>query len=253
MAGRTMPDTGASRNFRMTQCADCALEIPNPTGRTKRCGPCAKSYRQRQTRDWKRENAEKNRLWARDWHSKNRDKVAATARAKRSENLEAERAKDRDRYKAKPERARAYAKEWYRRNRDVVLARMASPEGRQYSASKMRERLSKNPQFKLHSNTSRAIRTALGGKKGRKWEELVGYTADQLRLHIEKQFLRGMGWHNYGRGAGKWHIDHIVPQSAFTFTSPEDPDFRACWALTNLRPLWGDKNISKHASREFLI
>ena len=42
-------------------------------------------------------------------------------------------------------------------------------------------------------------------------------------------------------------------QSDFAFTSPDDPDFKACWALTNLRPLWGDKNISKHASREFLI
>lgn len=249
-----MPDTGASRNFRMIQCADCALEIPDPTGRTKRCGSCAKSYRQRQTRDWKRKNAEKNRFWAREWLANNREQAVAAAKQRRLDNLDAVRASDREKYQREKTKILARAKDHYRRNRDKILARMATPEGRQYAADKMRERLSQNPQFKLHSNTSRAIRKALDDGKGRKkWEELVGYTTDQLRLHIERQFLRGMGWHNYGRGAGKWHIDHIVPQSAFTFASPEDPDFKACWALTNLRPLWGDKNISKHASREFLL
>lgn len=108
----------------------------------------------------------------------------------------------------------------------------------------MRERFQNNPQFKLHSNISRAVRNGLSGKGRRRWEDLVGYTAVQLKEHLERQFTRGMGWHNYGRGSGKWHIDHIVPQSAFTFSSPDDPEFRACWALTNLRPLWGDKNIS---------
>ena len=105
----------------------------------------------------------------------------------------------------------------------------------------------------IDTNISRAVRNGLAGKGRRRWEDLVGYTAAQLKEHLERQFARGMGWHNYGRGAGRWHIDHIVPQSAFTFSAPEDPDFKACWALTNLRPLWGSENIRKHASREFLI
>lgn len=158
-----------------------------------------------------------------------------------------------DRVPGRREATRRRAREYYHANREKVLARMATPEGREYAAAKMRERLAANPQFKLHSNTSRAIRAALRDKGGKKWEHLVGYTAEDLRLHLERQFTRGMGWHNYGKGAGKWHIDHIVPQSAFDFASPDDPDFRACWALTNLRPLWGTKNISKHASREFLL
>ena len=158
-----------------------------------------------------------------------------------------------DRVPGRREATRRRAKEYYWDNRERVLARMATPEGREYAAAKMRERFAKNPQFKLHSNISSAVRKGLAGKGRRRWEELVGYTAEELKHHIERQFTRGMGWHNYGRGAGRWHIDHIVPQSAFTFSSPEDPDFKACWALSNLRPMWGSENISKHASREFLL
>lgn len=158
-----------------------------------------------------------------------------------------------DRVPGQREAARQRARAYYHANKERVLARMATPEGRKYAAAKMKERLRDNPQFKLHANTSRAIRKALVGKGGRSWEELVGYTAEQLKSHIERQFTRGMGWHNYGKGAGKWHIDHIVPQSAFDFSSPDDPGFKACWALTNLRPMWGAENISKHASREYLL
>jgi len=32
---------------------------------------------------------------------------------------------------------------------------------------------------------------------------------------------------------------------AFSITSVEDPDFRACWGLPNLRPLWTKHNRSK--------
>ena len=95
-----------------------------------------------------------------------------------------------------------------------------------------------------------AVRLALqGGKRGRSWENLVGYTVDDLRAHLERQFTKGMTWDNMG----EWHVDHILPKVSFTYSSAEDPEFRACWALTNLRPLWGAENISKHAKRLHLI
>ena len=58
-----------------------------------------------------------------------------------------------------------------------------------------------------------------------------------------------MGWHNMG----EWHIDHIVPVSSFTITSADDADFKACWALTNLRPMWADENRSKGDKRLTLL
>jgi hypothetical protein len=95
---------------------------------------------------------------------------------------------------------------------------------------------------KLSGGISRDIRKSIyGNKGGRHWEDLVGYTYKQLRKHLENQFTEGMNWNNYGA----WHIDHIIPISAFHFTTIDDIDFKRCWALSNLRPLWADENIAK--------
>jgi len=41
---------------------------------------------------------------------------------------------------------------------------------------------------------------------------LLGYSPDELRLHISKLFDATMNWDNYG----KWHIDHIIHYSKMT-------------------------------------
>jgi len=104
------------------------------------------------------------------------------------------------------------------------------------------ERYATDPSFRLRKAMSVAIRSSLRDEKaGRTWESLVGYTVDDLRAHLEGRFVAGMTWENYG----EWHIDHIIPQSAFSFSSPSDPQFAKCWALANLQPLWGPENIRK--------
>ena len=51
-----------------------------------------------------------------------------------------------------------------------------------------------------------------------------------------------MNWENQG----KWHIDHIIPISLWQFEIHTDREFRQCWALCNLQPLWGKDNLSKN-------
>ena len=80
-----------------------------------------------------------------------------------------------------------------------------------------------------------------GIKNGRHWEDLVGYTVSELKNHLEKKFKKGMTWENYGQ----WHIDHKIPMSVFNYQRPEDIDFKKCWALENLQPLWRIENIKK--------
>lgn len=100
----------------------------------------------------------------------------------------------------------------------------------------------KDPQFRLRINVGLSIYKAIRAHKaGRNWELLVGYTLHELTSHLEKQFTDGMAWNNYG----KWHIDHIIPVSAFNYTLPEHIDFKRCWALKNLQPLWAIDNIKK--------
>ena len=98
------------------------------------------------------------------------------------------------------------------------------------------------PKGTLDDRIKVAIWKALrGNKAGRSWESLVGYTLTDLYRHIERQFTKGMGWHNMG----EWHIDHIRPRASFDYQTPECDAFRQCWSLTNLRPLWARDNIIK--------
>jgi len=76
-----------------------------------------------------------------------------------------------------------------------------------------------------------------------KW---LGCTPVELREHLERQFQAGMKWSNLGTGAGKWHIDHIVPCAAFDMR--KESERLACFHYTNLRPLWSHLNIEKGAS-----
>jgi hypothetical protein len=80
-------------------------------------------------------------------------------------------------------------------------------------------------------------------KGGQKWSELVPYTIEQLKRHLEKNFTEGMTWELFL--AGEIHIDHKIPLTAFNYKSPMDDDFQKCWSLKNLQPLWGSENWSK--------
>lgn len=99
-------------------------------------------------------------------------------------------------------------------------------------------------EYKISDAISSSIYDALKeNKAGRHWETLVGYTLHDLMKHLEKQFKPGMTWKNYGN----WHIDHVTPRSAFNFTKHTHLDFKRCWALKNLQPLWKCDNLKKAA------
>jgi hypothetical protein len=99
-----------------------------------------------------------------------------------------------------------------------------------------------DPKVKVHINISSQIRQSLkSGKKGQSWELIVGYSVEELMIHLESLFEEGMTWENYG----KWHIDHRIPKSWFNFETINDPEFIKCWDLKNLKPMWGNENIAK--------
>jgi len=81
-------------------------------------------------------------------------------------------------------------------------------------------------------------------KNGRKWEDLIGYTLDDLIKRLEKTIPKGYIWQDYL--TEKLHIDHIIPISVFNFDKPEHIDFKRCWALNNLRLLPAKENMMKH-------
>ena len=76
-------------------------------------------------------------------------------------------------------------------------------------------------------------------KKTSKMKDIVNYSANDLRIHIENKFIDGMRWNNHG----DWHIDHIKPIAQFLKEGITDPVIIN--ALDNLQPLWAKDNMSK--------
>jgi hypothetical protein len=132
-----------------------------------------------------------------------------------------------------------YARKWLKN-------KVFSSEQIEHRKTGLRARMRKflsNPRNRLSNRMAAGVKRLLRGQKnGRTWEFLVGYTIDDLRVHLEKLFEPGMSWENYGKNG--WHVDHIVPMTAFSFESYDDPQFRKCWALENLMPRWCTTEIA---------
>jgi hypothetical protein len=103
----------------------------------------------------------------------------------------------------------------------------------------------KTPKGNLDHRMEVSIRKSLNGNKnGICWEKLVGYNISDLKKHLENLFITGMNWEKFLKG--EIHIDHKIPKSWFKFTSYKDKEFKECWSLKNLQPLWAEENIRKH-------
>ena len=99
----------------------------------------------------------------------------------------------------------------------------------------------------LHHRVSNLVRISLKrNKNGSSFESLVGYTRADIENRLVKTMPAGFTWIDFI--SGDLHIDHIIPVTAFNFSSPSDLDFKKCWALRNLRLLPAFDNMSKSDS-----
>lgn len=179
-------------------------------------------------------NAEKLKERTRDWNKLNRERSRETHRQYQ---------------KANPEEVKIGKRRWRDKNRQKIIK--AKSKWREENREKINEYnkdwRAANPKS-LGDRLSDSMRTGIcrslkSGKGEQHWESLVEFTLDDLIVHLEAQFTEGMSWDNYG----EWHIDHRRPISSFGFASSDGPDFKKCWSLENLQPLWEKDNMRKGA------
>lgn len=104
------------------------------------------------------------------------------------------------------------------------------------------ERRKNDPIYKLECNMRCRIYDFLNGRKINKKNktfEIIGCTPTELKEYIEKQFINGMSWENYGYYG--WHVDHIIPLDT---AKTEDEIYKLCH-YGNLQPLWQKDNSIK--------
>jgi len=165
---------------------------------------------------WRDKNPAKQRALTLAWQRKNRDRINKQYR---------------DRYAANPELYRTKVKAKRQRMSEKYRAQI----------KRARTKMRSTSEGMLYHRMSQSIREALrGATRRRKWEDLLGYSVDELKAHLESQFTEGMTWNKFFGGG--IHIDHIIPRMNFNYTSPNDLQFKQCWALLNLRPIWPTEN-----------
>ena len=122
-------------------------------------------------------------------------------------------------------------KKWVSKNKDKINERANKYRSKMYCSD--------SGMFKFRSLIRNQVRRYVLNKKGKRTEDILGETFDNVRLHIEKQFIDGMSWDNHG----EWHIDHIVPLSS----GKNREEYIKLNHYTNLQPLWAEDNLKKGA------
>jgi len=138
---------------------------------------------------------------------------------------------------------RLYRENWVKKNHKHM---------RSLQAQWLRDKRNGDPKYRLNNAMSSAIRRSLRhGKTSVRWERLVCYTFEALKSNFAALMSDKNARHpsktpmlfsNYGE---VWEVHHKIPISYWEFEEPDDREFRQCWAMTNLEPLWKKDNRSK--------
>jgi hypothetical protein len=146
------------------------------------------------------------------------------------------------------EKLNAYSIKWNHENRERVRQKRLLWDKKNASKRRRytRELYHNSPQYKmkviLRSRLTKVLKSR-GVKKTLRTMELLGCSANDFRKYIESRLLTGMTWDNYGRGKGKWVVDHIIPCASFDLTKEEEQ--KKCFHYTNMTPLWDGDNLHK--------
>lgn len=106
-------------------------------------------------------------------------------------------------------------------------------------------------QKKIYNSIKANINTRFKHRNLEKQEGIfryLPYTIHDLMKHLQSQFEPWMNWSNHGaysKHKKTWQIDHIKPDSSFSYLDVKDEQFINSWALDNLRPLDSLENIIK--------
>lgn len=222
------------------KCIRCGNELPLGWRYFRKCASSNNGFNsickqclQSRERQFYHEHCKSIRAKQKIHREKNREAILKKKLIYKQQHMDEEKARYIHYYHS--ENGKQKRKEWKIRNRDRIRA---------YHRNYCKFWLDARPGRRISHGMGILIGRALKSNKSEyHWEQLTGYTLKNLMYHLEFQFKPGMTWENYGKNG--WHIDHIKPRSSFFYKCAQDQEFKQCWALSNLQPLWASQNISK--------
>ena len=145
-----------------------------------------------------------------------------------------------------------YMKYWASENKSWIDA--YNFNNREYINQRDRNRYHNDVNFKLRKRLRGRLWDILTndyinpGSKGGSAVRDLGCSIKYFKKYLENQFYPHpktgeiMTWKNWG--VHGWHIDHIIPLSAFNLTDKDQ--FQKAVHYTNLQPLWAEENLAKN-------
>lgn len=223
-------------------CTRCKTSKPATAefyhARKKNADGCREVCKKCRAADNLAHNAERTAK-KREHYRQNKDRLLESVRAYYRENVEAQRKAGLDRHYKNRDKRIEQMRAYRAANLDALNERR-----RPKSREAFHARYGSDLVFTLkHRMRALLHATLANGRQGKRMAELLGYGMDELRSHLERQFTKGMSWEAFL--AGEIHVDHIIPASTFNAVDYDSDEFRACWALPNLRPMWARENLSK--------
>jgi hypothetical protein len=175
----------------------------------------SKIYQQTSSKpkEWRENNKEYLNAKAKEWYINNKDKARKTQIEWADNNKE-------------------YAYEWAKNNPDKV---------KQYNKKSDAKKRQNKPWTIAWRNQLTGALKRLKQSKQNTTIKSLGYSAEQLREHIESLWSEDMNWSNYGRRKGCWEIDHKKAVSKFDW----NVKVSLVNSLDNLQPMWVTDNRKK--------
>lgn len=138
----------------------------------------------------------------------------------------------------------------YKAQTKRIRAKFQSTEhSREYQRNWVAHRRATDPHYKLYGSLCARVSMLLGRRNKRRGTvELLGCSVEEFKANLERQWEPGMSWENYGKGAGKWNLDHIRPCASFNLLDPAQAS--QCFHHSNMRPCWHVENNSKKSLHE---
>ncbi len=191
-------------------CKDCEAR----RWEKRKIDPISKAKKQKVDKVWRENNKEKKKETDRKHHERTWRKY----------------------YDTNSEALKTKAKEYSRDNRKKITA-------------KRNLRKKQDINYLLSERLRIRLYHGLKGKvKGGSAVKDLGCELPYLKSHLEMQFYANpltneqMNWDNYCHDG--WHVDHIVPMSAFNLQDEEE--CRSACHFSNLRPMWSKENIARN-------
>lgn len=154
--------------------------------------------------------------------------------------------KQKENYYTNHEESLKYSRECYHKNGEINRARKReynkSERGRRIFREWQALQMRTNKLFRAKKNLRNRYNAVIRYYKLKKSTSIVKSIDHSFIEYITNQFTEGMNWDNYGKGFGKWSIDHYVPLAYLEVDGSVQEELNHFF---NLAPMWNVENTKK--------